>query len=119
MESDMKRINTHVCDSCGKGFKTEMVDIGVTPASLTCHSCNGDAWSMFFDCPQNVQPDYYWFKPTDKQLRSQVEWELDWMGAQDLISAEEAFFLQKQHVNKGGLVLAPNKESISSWNDQG
>lgn len=111
----MKDMNKYVCGGCGQVSVTKMVEPGVTPASLTCHQCNDTAWTVFFDCPQNIQPDYHWFKPTDLQLRKQVDWELGWMGAEGLIGAEEAFNLQKGHVEKGGLVLGPDMETIKAW----
>jgi hypothetical protein len=113
----MGKGNTYICDNCGKVFKTETLDDGVTPFIINCHNCNGDAISQFFDCPQQVKPDYYWFKPTNKQLKAQVEWELDWMGSKGFLDIETAYQLQKEHVDKGGLVLGPDNETIKGWSE--
>ncbi len=106
--------NSYSC-ICGNTINTANFNDGVTPFMIHCNVCGGSARSHFFSVNQNLKPDLYWFSPSDKQLKKQVVWELSFCDAKDVMSAKEAYKLNKKHVGQGGLVLAPDIKTIKEW----
>lgn len=117
--NSLKNINTYTCRKCGKKITTEQLDKGTTPFSINCPDCNDDMLSCLYECDQSAIPDMFWFRPSSsEQLKDQVRWEVMMLGAPGLIDVNEAFRLQNEHVEKGGLVLGPDKKTISKWATQ-
>ena len=109
-------INTYSCEVCQERIVTEDIDEGTTPASLTCPVCNADMHSAKYNCDQKQEAFYFWFSPDSPlQLKRQVKWELQWMGAKGIMKLEMALVLQQKHVAKGGLLLAPSRQVIKRW----
>ncbi len=113
---EKKKINIYKCN-CGAKTITKDINKGVTPFMITCPKCNGDAVSSFYEVDQRLSPNLIWFKPSLRQLKKQVEWELRHMGAAGLIRSGQAFKLNLEHVEKGGLVLGPDVETIKKWDN--
>ena len=114
-EGQLKKINNYTCQSCRKVVVTELLEKGTTPFIIVCPKCNGDMHSHFFSCDQSAKPDLFWFKPNSTQLVNQTQWELEHFCAAHLMDFESALSAQQQHVNAGGLVLGPDKDTIERW----
>jgi hypothetical protein len=91
---------------------------GVTPASITCSECNGTAWSQLYPERFEIRKEatLFWFKPSIDGIKKQTEWELKYFGIRkDELTIEEAIPLQQEHVDAGGLLLAPSKKLAKEW----
>lgn len=109
------RKNFYTCYGCGKNFVTLDLCDGVTPASITCPDCNDSAWSALY--PGNIikEPTLFWFKPSALGIRKQTEWELNYFGMSGKMSLDEAVPLQQEHVDSGGLLMAPSRNKAKEW----
>lgn len=88
-------INAYQCNVCKKQTITVLIDDGTTPFIIGCKAtlkCKGFAESAFYRVPQNLTPDYEWFRPKDLNK----------------CSSEEI-----QHVENGGLLLRPTQKTKS------
>lgn len=113
----MKRnLNVYTCKKCGNQIVTCHVCDGVTPAMIGCDKCkDGNAWSAFYNVPQNLKPKYEWFKPTTTdEIRKQIEWEMITFHGKHIEAALIEIGIgidalvedtKKNHVDKGGLLL--------------
>lgn len=105
-----KTINIYTCQKCGKRTVTKVIDEGVTPFIMPCGKCkDGEALSCFFMCPQDLKPEYEWFRPkTDAEIRKQLKWEINTFHKKEDAPDELidiCFEATKEHVKKGGLLL--------------
>lgn len=97
-------LNAYKCDTCGRCTVTIDVDPGVTPMFLACRrtdGCRGTGVSAGYPAspiPPNLQQhlDWEWAIPTRE------EWA-------QLSSAE------REHVEKGGLILKPRGDRPSAY----
>lgn len=109
-------INTYDCCECNRRLVVGHIDDGTTPFLLVCPECNGDMRSSFYRPEvQALKPELFWFKPTPAQLPKQVQWELEFLGATELVPYESAYKMAQSHVSKGGVLLAPSKDKIMEW----
>lgn len=106
--------NKYVC-GCGHSIITVDLYTGVTPASILCNKCNGDMWSRFYDVDQELDGDMFWIKPRYEKLKDQVKWEIEFYGAQDILTVQDSIESQKTHIDKGGLVLCPSLDKYNEW----
>lgn len=107
-----EKFRKYSCEKCGHLIITEVVDDGETPIMIRCDKCkNGDAYTYFFDCPQNLEAKYEWFKPKDNdEIKKQIAWELKTFYDKDqeseLAEIKTLLFKNtKRHVEEGGLLL--------------
>lgn len=87
--TNIGRKNIYICQKCHRHIVTVDIDDGVTPFMLICRAtkdCNGDMYSTFYNAPQNLPPDFEWFKP--KSLKG--------------YSPE-----MRDHIKRGGLDIRP------------
>lgn len=70
---DPDRINGWLCKVCQRWTVTVDVDHGVTPMFLACRAaegCDGTAVSAMYQPPEDIgEPQWEWYRPTDKQAR--------------------------------------------------
>ena len=108
--------NIYLCHGCGTQFVTLDLCDGVTPASITCPKCNDSAWSSLYPSGIKKEASLFWFKPSNEGIKKQTEWELKYFGiTSDMMSVEEAIPMQQEHVDSGGLLLAPSKKLARAW----
>ncbi len=108
-------INTYTCTVCDERIVTQDMDNGATPSSIICPVCNAEMESAYYRCDQKLEPGYFWFKPNQQQIKPQVKWELKWADLKKEIKLKQALQIQQEHLDKGGLVLAPSKQIIKEW----
>jgi len=113
-----KKVNIYTCNKCGNKTITIIVENdGVTPAFIGCDKCkDGESWSHFFACPQNLKPKYEWFKPkNDDEIKNQIKWEMvtfyntriEASLASIGITFNNIFENTKEHIRLGGLLMRP------------
>lgn len=106
-----KTINVYTCRVCGKKFVTKRISEGTTPFMMACNKCGSDAESCFFNCKQDLEPSYVWYKPeTDEEFDKQFEYEISVFAGEDMckmFNKEEVIDANKKHVWKGGLLIGP------------
>jgi hypothetical protein len=63
--------------TCTQGHKTITVDLheGVTPFMMICKAdgCKETAQSCMYRCPQDLDPEYEWFRPTADEAKQIIE----------------------------------------------
>lgn len=62
--------NIYTCEVCGNHIVTVDIDEGTAPVYLTCRStqdCRGWMVSHFYDVPQDIIPDWEWYKPSSTE----------------------------------------------------
>jgi hypothetical protein len=83
------RKNVYLCNSCGGGWVSADMDVGVTPFMDVCVHCNRmNAHSLFYKVPQNILAS----------IPARVEWYKP--DADELSAASTAM---RDHAEKGGL----------------
>lgn len=111
-----ERKNVYTCSRCGNTTVTVELCEGVTLASITCQLCNGTAWSAFYPESVGGEPELFWFKPSNEGVKKQTRWELHFSRvSKKVMSVDEAIPLQQEHVNMGGLLLAPSRKKADEW----
>ena len=108
--------NIYSCYGCNERFVTLDLCDGVTPASITCPKCNDTAWSSLYPSGIKKEATLFWFKPSNEGIIEQTEWELKYFGiTSDMMGIDEAVPLQQEHVDSGGLLLAPSIMLANKW----
>lgn len=101
--AESKKINAYRCSTCGRFTVTIDRDRGVTPFQIGCRAiegCQGQAYSSFYECPQDLTPTHEWFRPTEEDIQVEV---MAFDGDElDLESFEAAL---RDHYERGGLAL--------------
>lgn len=95
------KINAYICPKLHATI-TVNSDGGTTPMFITCPSCGENATSRMYNVDQTLEPSQEWFKPTEKEVKQQVDQYKDKVEYHILKAIE---YNMKEHVKKGGLLL--------------
>lgn len=80
--SGKNKVNSYVCQKCGGHTVTVDVDPGVTPFMLNCRvnlDCGGVSLSSFYTCPQDLVPEWEWYRPTEAETMAAVAGKPDYI----------------------------------------
>ena len=71
---EKRKKNVYLCKSCGHGYVSQDLDLGVTPFMARCLNCSEFAQSCFYNIPQKFLTDYRpaveWYAPDMKELKT-------------------------------------------------
>ncbi|MFA5158139.1 MAG: hypothetical protein WC451_03085 [Patescibacteria group bacterium] len=104
------QINRYICEKCHNVMITVTGCEGVTPFMIICDAChNLTAQSVMYNCPQDIQPQYVWFRPTsDNEIRQWILKDFEFHSEGKTPSKEELermMMAMKHHVSIGGLMI--------------
>lgn len=68
------RLNAYVCPDKHRTVTID-IDEGVTPFMMGCKfpGCGKMAHSLFYKVPQDITPEYEWYKPTAEQVEAIIQ----------------------------------------------